>query len=215
MAENISALAWFQDEIDKHAGPILWHNWLFDESITRNMGLHFPKHLIVDTMQLVFHLGNLPQGLKALAYRELGMQMEDFDDLVTPYSVPFCLDYLRGAMGVVWPKREEELVRDSDGLWKLYKPQSMGTKLKRFFSDCGRNNAKGIYKAWDNWEDSHARVESICGDWPGKCITQVPFEKVLYYACRDADALLRLWPLLRSMKRQVRRKLQEHWGDAA
>jgi uracil-DNA glycosylase family 4 len=111
-ADNHWALNMFQDMLERWTGPILLHNWLFDQKVVAAMGLRFPRHLIVDTMSRAFHLGNLPQGLKALAYRELGMKMEDFDDLVTPYSVPLCLDYLRKASEREWPKPEENLVRD-------------------------------------------------------------------------------------------------------
>jgi hypothetical protein len=212
-AEDSSSLVWFQEQIDKHTGPILFHNWMFDKKVVEAMGLHFPEHLIVDTMTRAFHLGNLPQGLKALAYRELGMKMEDFDDLVTPYSIPLCLEYLKKAREQDWPKPEESLVRDEAGQWKLYKPQGINTKLKRFFTDYGNNPEKDIFGAWDNWEDSHAMIEEVMGPWPGRDIRYVPFEKVLVYACRDADATLRLWHRLQEMTHNVRRTTQERWGD--
>ena len=116
--------------LDRWEGPILFHNWLFDSQVVEKMGLVFPHKRIVDTMVRAYHLGNLPQGLKALAYRLLGMQMQDFDDLVTPYSTPLCLQYLRDALSHEWPKPEEQLERDKDGNWKLYKPQSMGLRLR-------------------------------------------------------------------------------------
>jgi uracil-DNA glycosylase family 4 len=212
-ADHNTTLAAFQKVLNEWTGPILWHNWLFDEDVVRRMGLHFPRHLIVDTMALAFRLGNVPQGLKALAYRELGMTMMDFDDLVTPYSTPKCLQYLRQAYDHEWPKPEEQLVRDEEGKWKLYKPQSMATKLKRFLTDYQKNPKKDVFESWDNWEDSHALIEKEMGPWPGKCITHVPFDKVLHYACRDADALLRLWPVLKRMQRALRHTVQEHWSD--
>jgi DNA polymerase I-like protein with 3'-5' exonuclease and polymerase domains len=212
-AADSESLEIFQVMLDQWKGPILFHNWLFDRPVVEKMGLRFPEHLIVDTMVRAYHIGNLPQGLKALAYRLLGMKMEDFDDLVTPYSVPMCLDYLRAAAEVEWPRPDEETVRDASGDWKLYKPQSFSTKLKRFFTDYKKNPAIDIFERWENWESDHHRVESVLGPWPGKCITHVPFAKTLHYACRDADATLRLWPVLQKMTRQVRRKLQEHWGD--
>lgn len=212
-ADDLDSLNAFQALLDRWTGPILFHNWMFDKKVVEAMGLHFPEHLIVDTMTRAFHLGNLPQGLKPLAYRELGMRMDNFDDLVTPYSTPLCLDYLRKASLHEWPKQEESLVRDKDGAWKLYKPQSMGTKLKRFFTDLDRNPDKDIYGAWDNWEESHTMIEEVMGLWPGKDIRYAPFDKVLHYACRDADATLRLWHRQQQMTRQVRRTTQERWGE--
>ena len=199
--------------LDRWEGPILFHNYLFDSQVVEKMGLVFPHKRIVDTMVRAYHLGNLPQGLKALAYRLLGMQMQDFDDLTLPYSTPIMLKYLREAYTQDWPKPEEQTVRDKDGHWKLYKPQGMSTKLKRFFSDYEKNPAKDIRECWDNWEDSHSMIETVCGPWPGVDIQHVPMDKVIHYACRDADATIRLWPVLRDMTRQVRHKLSEHWED--
>jgi hypothetical protein len=212
-ADDKDALEVFQCMLDRWEGPILFHNWLFDSGVVEKMGLRFPAKRIVDTMVRAYHLGNLPQGLKALAYRLLGMQMQDFDDLVTPYSTPLCLSYLREAVNHEWPKPEEQTVRDPQGQWKLYKPQSMSTKLKRFLTDYQKHPDKDVFQAWDNWKDDASQIETVCGEWPGKDIRHVPMDKTIHYACRDADATLRLWPVLQGMTRQVRRKLSEHWGD--
>lgn len=213
-ADDPDGLYYFQKRLNERTGPILFHNWLFDKHVVEAMRLRFPEHLIVDTMVMAFHLGNLPQGLKALARRELGMTMDDFSDVVTPYSLPIALEYLRAAQEIDWPKPEEQLVRDEDGKWKMYKPQSMSTKLKRFFTDYAKNPNKDVFDMWaNNWEDSHAQIEAVLGPWPGRCITHVPFDKVIHYACRDADATLRLWHRLQGMTRKVRKTLQENWGD--
>jgi hypothetical protein len=214
-ASDTDSLEIFQKIIDMWRGPVLWHNYLgVDEKACRDMGLRMPWERIRDTMVLAYHLGNLPQGLKALAYRLLGMKMQDFSDLVTPYSVPKCLEYLSNALWQDWPKPDEQVIRDAGGQWNLYKPQGMSSKIKRFLTDYAKNPNKDVFGAWGNWEDSHAQIEAVCGPWPGRDIQYVPFDKVLGYACRDSDALLRLWPILQSMKRQVRRSLQENWGEA-
>jgi hypothetical protein len=216
-ADDTDSLLAFQNHINKWSGVVLFHNWLFDSGVVDRMGLAFPRQRIVDTMVKVFHLGNLPQGLKALSYRLSGMKMQDFDDLVAPYSTERVLTYYRWAYNQEWPRPEKTLVRGPDGKLKEYHPQSMKTKLKRFFTDYTKKGAdKDVFKMWtDNWEEYHAQIESVCGEWPGKCITHVPPDKILFYSCRDADALIRLWPILRRMERQVRRKPQELWGEAA
>lgn len=191
--------------------PILFHNWLYDWPIVETMGLQFPIKHVVDTMARVYQLGNLPQGLKALGRRELGVQMQDFDDLVTPYSAQVVLRYLRLAYAEDWEKPEPQMVRDPSGKWKIYKAQSLTTKLKRFFTDLSKQPNKDIFGAWDNWESSHAEIEAVMGPWPGKDIRHVPFEQVLPYACRDADVLIRLWPVIQGMGRQVRKAPQDQW----
>lgn len=215
-AEDEAALRALQYYLDRWRGPILWHNWLFDYHVVTDMGLVFSHKRIVDTMVKVFHLGNLPQGLKALAYRELGMRMKDFDDLVTPYSTPLVLDYYRRAQEFTWEKPEPDLVRDKDGKWKVYSAQSLNTKLKRFFTDYSKNSEKDVYKMWtDNWEDLHEQMEEKLGRWPNKCISYAPFDEVLAYACRDCDSLLRLWPRIKYMISRMRKHPQEMWGEAA
>lgn len=216
-ATRLDVLECFQSYIHAWRGPILWHNWLYDGAVVKRMGLKFPRRLIVDTMVKSFHLGNLPQGLKALAYRELGMEMQDFDDLVSPYSSKLVIEYYRRAYNEEWEKPPAELVRDKDGKWKPYQPQSMSTKLKRFFTDYQKSEGdKDVFTMWTkNWADQQQTIQEKCGRWPGKCITHVPFDEVLHYACRDADATLRLWPIIQKMTAVVRHTTQENWRDAA
>lgn len=214
-ADDRPSLGAFQEHLDRWQNIILWHNWLFDGKVVKMMGLRFPRKRIVDTMVRVFHLGNMPQGLKAISYRESGMQMQDFDDLVSPHSAQLVLDYYRNAFLVDWPKPDPFMYREKDGIWKIKNPQSMNTKLKRFFTDYDKNpEAKDVFDMWtDNWGDSHELMEAELGHWPGKCITHVPFDEVLFYACRDADALVRFWPLLRHMERRVRKTAAVNWRD--
>lgn len=194
---------------------ILFHNYLYDWTVVAQLGLRLPHTRVVDTMQRVFHLGNLPQGLKALAYRELGMEMQDFEDLVKPYSRERVLTYYAAAAGEDWPRPDERVyLDDKTGLWKLKKPQGMNTKLKRFHTDLRKyGENKDVFKAWENWEDDQAMMEERLGPWPGMCITHAPEEETLFYACRDADALIRLWPLLQHMQARVRHATQEHWRE--
>lgn len=214
--ENRVALDRYQEWLDVWKGDIYFHNWLFDGEVVEEMGLRFDYRRIVDTMVKVFHLGNLPQGLKALAWRELGMKMQDFDDLVTPYSRPIVLDYYRNAMCEDWSKPDEQLLRTDKGGWKLYKPHGFKTKLKTFWTNYSKNPDKEVFEQWTkNWTEHQEEVQAVQGPWPGKCITHAPHSEALYYACRDADATLRLVPIIRGMERVVRRKPQEEWRDAA
>lgn len=193
--------------------PLLFHNWLYDRKVVLEMGIHFPDHLIRDTMLMAFHLGNLPQGLKALGWRELGMEMQDFLDLVTPHSAEMVLHYYRMAELREWGKPEQRMEFDEkSGLWKLKKPQGMNTKLKRFFTDYGKNPEKDVFQMWEkNWVEEQETMEAELGPWPGLDIAHVPFDQVIHYACRDPDATLRLYPILRAMQRLVRRQPQERW----
>lgn len=214
-AERKDLLDKLNSILESWESEILFHNWLYDWPVTAHMGLRIPHKRVVDTMARVFHLGNLPQGLKALAARELGMTMQDFIDVVGPHSTRNVMHYFRMALGIDWPKPDEEMTQDSaTGAWKLYKPQGMNTKLKRFFTDVEKGREKDVFKAWENWEAHHAQVEAELGEYPGMCISHVPFQQVIHYACRDADALIRLWPILKRMSHQVRKHPQEKWRAA-
>lgn len=185
-ATNLAALEHLQRFLNEWEGPILWHNWLHDNKITDRMGLRFPRRRIVDTMVRVFELGNLPQGLKALSYRELGMKMLDFDDLVSPHSAKIVLSYLREAMSYDWPKPPKESTRQADGSIKDKQPQSMRSKIKRFLTAVGKDPDKNVFDAWDNWEESHELIEETIGRYPSKCIThaaEADWELTKWYAC--------------------------------
>jgi hypothetical protein len=202
----------FRRMLSQWRGRIIFHNWFYDEKVMRALALSVPHRHLVDTMARVYHLGNLPQGLKALAFRELGMLMEDFEDVVRPYSTARVLSFYMQAQTYKWEKPEPRLELTKEGLWKKKQPQTMNTKLKRFFTDYGKDPEKNVFGSWDNWEDSHEMLEEKLGKWPGMCISHVPFDKVLRYACRDADAALRLWHLVKRIERQVRRMTQERWA---
>lgn len=212
-SDLLSAL---DERLQRHESIILFHNWLADWPVTEEMGLHLPYRRVVDTMAHVYHLGNLPQGLKALALRELGMEMQDFDDVVRPHSAKEVLRYYRLAYAETWPKPAPQMVYSPKGELEEYKPQSMNTKLKRFFTDYLKApDTKDIFKSWENWEDSHEMIEERLGPWPGIDIKHVPFEQKLFYACRDSDALIRLWPIIKKMRTLTRRYSQEHWRERA
>ena len=214
-AERTDLIEAFQRKVERWESIILFHNWLYDWAEVEQMGVRFPHKRVVDTMMIVYHLGNMPQGLKALAFRELGMQMQDFDDLVRPHSTRRALEYLKAAQEHDWPKPDPEMVRGDDGRWKAYRPQGLSTKLKRFFTDYAKKPDMNVFERWTNWESVHAEIEEVIGPWPGMDIRHAPFDEVLHYACRDSDTLVRLWPILKRMQRLVRRFGQERWRERA
>lgn len=194
---------------------LYWHNWLYDQNNTEGLGLSLPLHLIRDTMLMVFHLGHINQGLKSICYRELGMEMQDYDDLVGPYSRQIAIDYFELARMREWDKPPKQSRVQGDGSMKDYQPQSLSTKLKRFFTDLAKApDTKDVFKTWDNWEASQLDIEAAIGPWPGRDIAHVPFDEMLPYACRDADGCLRAVPVIKEMRRHVRRKPQEQWGSS-
>jgi len=101
---------------------VILHNAMFDLDILRSMGISITR--FDDTMVRAYHLGNVRQSLKWLAYRFCGMHMQEFEDLVLPYARTVAVEWLRDAQerlskGVDRPV-EEKLGRVSyRGLSKL------------------------------------------------------------------------------------------------
>ena len=88
-------------------------------------------------------------------------------------------------------------------------PQAVNTED---YTDYGKNPEKDVFQMWTkNWVDEQGMIEAELGPWPGMDIAHVPFEQALFYACRDADALIRLRPLLLAMRERVRDYPQEEW----
>lgn len=141
------------------------------------------------------------------------MAMQDFEDVVSPHSSLQVLDYYRQAQELMWPKPTPFAYFDPETQTeKEKKPQGMNTKLKRFFTDLSKNPDKDVFGMWtENWTDSQAMIEAELGPWPGMCISHVPFAETLFYACRDVDALIRLYPLLLKWRARVRKVTPELW----
>ncbi len=197
--------------VQKWKGSILLHNRPFDRPILAQMGVYIPHHKIIDTMAEAYHLANMPQGLKTLAYRYLGVEMQSFDDLVTPHSMQKVLTYFSQALSTEWDKPEEQLIRDTKGEWKIYKPQSFSTKIKRFFTDLKNNPEIDPFDRWDNWEMHHDEIEAKMGPYPGKCISHCPFDLVVDYACQDAARTLEIWPIIKHASSLIRKRRAYEW----
>ena len=81
-------------------------------------------------MQAAYHQGNLPQGLKPLAYRLLGVTMRSWEDVVFPKSVEAFVDWARAAVAL----------SNHDGDLR----QEIRTELKTLrCMDCGHRHKNG------------------------------------------------------------------------
>lgn len=214
-AGNTRVLGALQSYIERVNCYVVVHNLFADAPVLRQMGLRIRHALYLDTMAEIFHLGILPQGLKAVAFRELGVRMKDFEDVVGPYSRRLVIDYYRRAQQIWWPKPEPEMVWDNKvkGM-REKKPHSMNTKLKTFFTYLDKNPDKDVFEAWTkNWVNEQAMIEECMEEeWPGMCVTHAPFEDILPYACRDADVTRRMWvEVLLPMRARSRKFTQEMW----
>ncbi len=102
------------------------HNALADLDVEKAMGL--PEYPYDDTMQLAAHQQDLPQKLKALAWRLAGMTMKDYEDVVMPYSRTAVLEWLETAYdiavltpGTKYVPKKRKVPKTEKALTKLMK----------------------------------------------------------------------------------------------
>jgi len=181
----------FAGHVQASRRQILLHNALgVDLEALAQMNIRLDPRRIIDTMVRAYHLGDLPQGLKALAYRLCGMKMLEFNDLVRPYALSEALGYLQDAE-------------------RLIKVDKTKRKVKRALGDFLKApDSIDLWGRWDNWNDAdrEALVTAMGRELPRPSIVMVPWEKVVPYAARDADATLRVHPILEIRARELARR---------
>lgn len=198
------------------AGGRVWlHGSLHDLKELRKLGVHVRGGQFTDTMVLAYLLCDLPQGLKPLAYRLAGMEMQDYAEVVAPAREYLHAEWLAGALAVAddIPLPDLELVWDDPkALWRTKQPQAIATRLRRIESDLSKWAEGGkpvdIAKRVSDWGDSAAaELEAICGKVPEPSLADIPRAAAERYACRDADATLRIAPIL--WQRVVEQQMEE------
>jgi len=283
-ATSTAVLASLNRHLRLLRGRIIYHNVLADPPILEAMGLSVMGLPFHDTMMMAYHLGDLAQSLKILAFRLRGMEMEDFMEVVGPPSrdavscwmyeaayrlmLPPCfphpnLDLLPGVPG--GPDRVARYCNvppvksvmangkkmTKAGRGKLYREQVaaeveadptlltfyrghgvthwMGQEdlLPHFIKainsiKTGNEKAQGLiskaleslatdpemdpWKRWAGWSDDVQAQALEAMDWapmPRLSIIHVPWDKAMYYSARDADATIRIYPLLNQYSRGV------------
>lgn len=151
-----------------------------------------------DTMVRSYLLSWAPQGLKPLCRRRLGMEMNDYSDLVEAAR----RGWLHGRLGAI-------LEQD----WPLLPPPPNARQKKAWDlkAKVSRLRERGSVSAGFDLEAAWARLEAkipaglvstmLGGGPPAFDLSLLPRAEVIHYSARDADATLRLWlaqePVLR------------------
>lgn len=73
---------------------IILHNSMHDLGVLRAMGIDLDDDQFEDTMVMAYLLCVEPQGLKPLARRHSGMEMQSYEEVVGPASYRLAVDYL-------------------------------------------------------------------------------------------------------------------------
>jgi len=176
------------------------HNYLFDAKY-----LELPMNTD-DTMLMAYLLG-LPQGLKELAWRLCGMEMDSYQETIGGHRRDKALAYLEEAVNLEvpdppllentsWSKKENRLVTSSK------QPQHITKKIKRIIADVvgGKQLKDGPVDPYVRWHNidkrERAEVERELGPMRDASLEDVPVDEAVYYACRDSDATLRVFQKL-------------------
>lgn len=195
----------------------LYHYALHDIPVLRKMGM--PDQLarpFSDTMMAAFHRQNLHQGLKSLAFRLCGMAMEDFEDVVTPYSMPLAMAYLARIadplrFGLDDPRYMTKPTKTKPGYKNPWnqplapRQTSIDRKATRILKAAAEKGTD-IWETWGNLpKDERDWIqEQVSARFPLKSIAHVHshptgLSRFIRYAARDADATLRVWMRLQEL----------------
>ena len=183
---------------------LVWvHNYLYDRKF-----INLPR--FADTMVMAYLLG-LPQGLKQLAYKLAGMDMSSYDEYVKPKREEIALKYLDEAEGSAWPSPVPVITEEWDNKLgrmhiKVRNPHHINRKLWRLVDDWRKdptNTGVSVYQRWHSMgEEERREVEKVLGPMPEAGLRDVDRDQAVFYSSRDADATIRIAPILRGMLKE-------------
>lgn len=207
-------------EMDSKA---VMHNAMYDLDELDQLDVYVKDHR--DTMQELYHLGNLPQGLKSAVYRAFGHRMVSYMETVVPHSRAKLNSWLNEA--AIWAVDQSDIERHPVGpgcpscgkkhrkdVSKL-KPHEATAVLNRVL------NAGPDYDPWQKPKLDHgeekprltgrpwlADIEREIGRMPRQSIVHVPLDEAVQYGCSDADWTGRLGTWLEEERKRI---VREEW----
>lgn len=141
-ADAEGALSAFRRRISKRHEPritIALHSALHDIPVLRAMGIDLVEMRVpfVDTIVDAYLLQDEPQGLKALAWRKLGLGMRDFEDVAGPYCAHARVKWLYGAASQLSDRTSEHKIvvrrfnkgRINRKTWEREPPKELKPKI--------------------------------------------------------------------------------------
>jgi uracil-DNA glycosylase family 4 len=217
--EFTQCVAFIQYLMDTHEYLCVMHNRSYDVGVGQVMGFEFldvgreKSARIWDSMSAAYLLRTEPQGLKALAWRHLGIRQESFLETVGRASVAKQVEYLEGVANANHPKPDKVEVRLNDGQITAYGPQSISVRasnivkavkagkvdkdgnpvdpLKRWLNESGDAGKRLVQR------EMRLQAEKIHGPMPGLSLLDVDLPTAVHYASADADLALQLYNVLR------------------
>ena len=169
------------------------HNAMFDIEMARLMGLELRDANLWDTMYASYLMRLEPQGLKALAYRWLGIKMNSYEDTVGDAGRDKQIDYLINVMCGSWPKADDQIVTGNDGESRLYKPQRIEQRAQGILASIFDDPETDVLERWKAIDKGMRQiVETRFGRMPFGTLADLPLSDAINYSVRDSDVTLRL-----------------------
>lgn len=179
---------------------IVMHHAAYDLEVLRSLGIHVRSYR--DTMQEAFHLGNLPQGLKALSYRLFRYTMTSYNETVRPASVRALLEWLTEALCIAQADLSFVTKRFHKTSGKPLSDKVEGSAFESLLIRLLRlTDPDGEYDPWgtekeprldafwrdelNSWMVTH--VEARIGKYPVSGIANCTMAEAVRYAVGDAD----------------------------
>jgi len=191
-ADDARAVAKFSAWLRDNDTEIIFHNAAYDLEVLRQLDI--PVRSFRDTMQEAFALGNLPQGLKALAYRLFRHTMTSYEETVRPASLRALISWMTEAYIVASTDLAfVERVQMKTKVKEVVRKGPLESLLQRLLR---LTSVESDYDPWerltDFWHDECNEwmvnyVESRCGHYPILGIANCSMPDAISYAVADAD----------------------------
>ena len=174
---------------------VIMHNAAYDLEVLRCLGIRVSSFR--DTMQEAYHLGNLPQGLKALTYCLFRHTMTSYEETVRPASIRALLDWMTEAYQIAVLDLTYVSQRFSPKTGKRLKDEVSKSDLESLLTRLLRLTAEGSeYDPWERltgfwrepvneWMAQH--VEARIGAYPLLGIANCSMDEAVQYAVGDSD----------------------------
>jgi len=180
----------FNDWCSNPEHTTLLHNAPWDIPVLEALGV-FPA-TVADTISMAYLLQGEPLGLKPLSFRHAGMEMKSYKEVVRESTRLKALKYLAEAVEYDWPD-PKPVLEWPKGKPKIRHPQNPSKRIYNILRDSTLKDAD----PYDRWykikpEEGRDYTERCIGVMEMGTLDDVDPATATFYACRDADATLRI-----------------------
>lgn len=194
MANNVEGLNIISQRVKKSSVLCLIHNALYDLPVLSKMDI-FPAK-VADTMVMAYLLQTEPQGLKDLAFRHESMVMSDYRSMIQSATISKTLDYLTKVVNKFSGVKADPVLVWEKGIPRAKQPQPIAKKAETIIHDTFAKDADPRKRWFNIPAEERKAVEEKLGVVEEGFLSDIKKEDATYYAARDADATIRIYPRL-------------------